>query len=84
MRSVKKRINEIKLAMIPSLFSAQFLCNPYKEIYTKGNQAKLEKLASKMYRLSLKNEDISDIKTEMQEIIDNCEIIYRYDNRRKL
>ena len=80
----EERINEIKLAITPSLFSAQYLCNPYKEIYTKGNQAKLEKLASKMYRLSLKNEDISDIRTEMQEIIDNCEIIYRYDNRRKL
>lgn len=80
----EEQIKEIKLSMTPSLFAAQYLCNPYKEIYTKGNQAKLEKLASKMYRLSLKNEDITDIKAEMQEIIDNCEIIYRYDNRRKL
>lgn len=75
---------EIKKSMTPSLFSANYLCDPCKEVYRKINHNLVSQLEEQIYRLHKKDEDISDIYEIMQNITNNVELVYRNENGRKL
>ena len=80
----EERISEIKKCISPSIFTAQYLCNPFKEIYKNDSKDKLKELQKKLSVMDKKHLDLTDLKFELKDIVDNVELVYRNENGRKL
>ena len=78
------RISEIRKYISPSIFTAQYLCNPFKEIYKNDSKDKLKELQKKLSVIDKKHLDLTDLKFELKDVVDNVELVYRNEKGRKL
>ena len=80
----EERISEIRKYISPSIFTAQYLCNPFKEIYKNDSKDKLKELQKKLSVIDKKHLDLTDLKFELKDVVDNVELVYRNEKGRKL